>query len=105
MHLLWAGALGTDAWQKNWAIERIEARRVVQRRADDYADIARLVSLLRLDIERGAFIDDALSNSALLAHRDRLDGPCLRVRGSRQDEYSAAGFFGLGENRPQCANA
>ena len=105
VHLLWTSALGANAGQKNRTIERIEARRVVQRSADDYADIARLASLVRLDIERGAFIDDALSDGALLAHRDRLDGTCLRVGSSRQDEYPAAGFFGLGENGPQCANA
>ncbi len=104
MHLLWACALSADTGQKNWTIERIEARRIVQRSADDYADIARLVSLLRLDIERGAFIDDALSDSALLAHRDRLDGTRLRVGGSRQDEYTAAGLFGLGEYRPECTD-
>ena len=45
MHLLWTSALGANAGQKNRTIERIEARRVVQRSADDYADIARLASL------------------------------------------------------------
>ena len=105
MHLLWAGALGANTGQKNWAIERIEARRIVQRSANDYADIARLARLVRLDIERGALIDDALGDSALLAHRDRLDGTRLRIGCSRQDEYTAASFFSLGEYRPQGANA
>ena len=68
VHLLWASALGANTGQKNRTIERIEARRIIQRSADDYADIARLVGLVRLDIERGAFIDDALSDSAPVSY-------------------------------------
>ena len=60
MHLLWASTLGANAWQKNRAIERIQARWIVQSSPNDYPDVSRLVGLVRSYIERGTFIDHSL---------------------------------------------